>query len=60
MEKRHDVRHEVQNERPTNPHAEMPIGSDDTPKFGRLLIALFLAVMLIVAITFGSEAFFTP
>jgi hypothetical protein len=29
------------------------------PKFGRLLIVLVLAVLLIVAITFGSEAYFT-
>jgi hypothetical protein len=29
---------------------------DGSPKFGRLLIALVLAVLLIVAITFGSEA----
>ncbi|HEX8612650.1 MAG TPA: hypothetical protein VF800_15295 [Telluria sp.] len=29
---------------------------DGSPKFGRLLIALVLAVLLIVGITFGSEA----
>ncbi|MBC7453919.1 MAG: hypothetical protein H7335_09470 [Massilia sp.] len=29
------------------------------PKFGRLLIVLGLAVVLIVAITFGSEAYFS-
>ena len=29
---------------------------DGSPKFGRLLIVLVLAVLLIVAITFGSEA----
>jgi hypothetical protein len=36
-------------------------GPDDVggPKFGRLLIVLVLAVLLIVAITFGSEAFFS-
>jgi hypothetical protein len=28
------------------------------PKFGRLLIVLLLAVLLIVAITFASEAYF--
>jgi hypothetical protein len=35
-----------------------PHGGDDdgAPKFGRLLIALVLAVLLIVGITFGSEA----
>jgi hypothetical protein len=30
-----------------------------TPKFGRLLIVLFLAVMLIVLITVGSEAYYS-
>lgn len=30
---------------------------DGSPKFGRLLIALVLAVLLIVAITFASEKF---
>lgn len=30
---------------------------DGSPKFGRLLIVLVLAVLLIVAITFASEAY---
>jgi len=34
-------------------------GDDGSPKFGRLLIGLVLAVLLIVAITFGSEAYFS-
>lgn len=34
-------------------------GPDDSPKFGRLLIVLVLAVLLVVAITFASEAYFT-
>lgn len=46
-------------ENPMNHPAEPPMGTDDTPKFGRLLIVLFLAVMLIVAFTFGSEAFYS-
>lgn len=29
------------------------------PKFGRLLVVLAFALILIVAITFGSEAYFT-
>lgn len=29
------------------------------PRFGRLLIVLVLAVLLIVAITFASEAYFS-
>lgn len=31
----------------------------DVPKFGRLLVVLVLAVMLIVAITFVSEAYYS-
>lgn len=30
-----------------------------TPKFGRLMIVLAFALILIVAITFGSEAYFS-
>ncbi len=44
---------------PMNHPDEPPVGTDGSPKFGRLLIALFLAVMLIVAITFASEAFYS-
>jgi len=29
------------------------------PKFGRLLIVLVLAVLLVIAITFASEAYFS-
>jgi hypothetical protein len=32
---------------------------DGAPKFGRLLIVLILALLLVVAITFGSEAYFS-
>ena len=32
---------------------------DDSPKFGRLLIVLLLAVLLIVAITVATEAYYT-
>lgn len=38
---------------------EQPVGTDDAPKFGRLLIILAAAVMLIVAVTFASEAFYS-
>lgn len=34
--------------------------SDGTPKFGRLLLLLACAVALIVAITLGSQAYYTP
>jgi hypothetical protein len=36
-----------------------PGGEDGTPKFGRLLIVLALALLMIVAITLGSEAWFS-
>ncbi|MDY7536761.1 hypothetical protein QN372_02315 [Undibacterium sp. RTI2.1] len=32
---------------------------DGVPKFGRLLIVLFLAVALIVFITFATEAYYS-
>jgi len=32
---------------------------DGAPKFGRLLIVVVLALLLVVAITFGSEAYFS-
>ncbi|MFM9438468.1 hypothetical protein ACFDR9_005575 [Janthinobacterium sp. CG_23.3] len=34
-------------------------GGDGSPKFGRLLIALALAVLLIGAITLGAEAYYS-
>jgi hypothetical protein len=33
--------------------------TDDSPKFGRLLIVLVCAVLLIVAITFATEAYYS-
>lgn len=39
--------------------AEQPTGVDDSPKFGRLLIVLVLAVLAVVAITFASEAYYS-
>jgi len=42
---------------PTAPPAPPP--GDGTPKFGRLLVVLALALLLIVAITLGSEAYFS-
>jgi len=50
------------NEKSANPMQhpeEQPSGVDGSPKFGRLLIVLILAVLVIVAVTFGSEAFFS-
>jgi hypothetical protein len=39
---------------------EQPAGVEGVPRFGRLLVVLICAVLLIVAITFGSEAYFSP
>jgi hypothetical protein len=36
-----------------------PAGADGSPKFGRLLLVLVLTVLLIVAITVGSEAYYS-
>jgi hypothetical protein len=38
---------------------EQRADDDGSPKFGRLLIILLLAVALIVAITFATEAYHT-
>jgi hypothetical protein len=38
---------------------EQPPASDGAPKFGRLLLVLIGAVLLIVAITFVSEAYYS-
>ncbi|WP_192805025.1 hypothetical protein [Noviherbaspirillum aerium] len=38
---------------------EQPSGSEGSPKFGRLLLVLVGAVLLIVAITIGSEALYS-
>ncbi|MDP1977600.1 hypothetical protein [Undibacterium sp.] len=42
------------------PPLKTPAEKDDgSPKFGRLLLVLIFAVMLIVVITLGSEAYYT-
>lgn len=46
-------------ENPMDHPEEQATGTDDAPKFGRLLLVLVGAVLLIVAITFASEAFYT-
>ncbi|MDY0962248.1 hypothetical protein [Massilia sp. CFBP9026] len=43
---------------PQLPPSAQPSG-DGAPKFGRLLIVLVLAMLVVVALTFGSEAYFT-
>lgn len=50
------------NEKDDNPMdhpEEQPAGAEGSPKFGRLLLVLAGAVLLIVAITFASEALYT-
>jgi len=42
-----------------NPKLERQRDDDGEPKFGRLLIVLLLAVMMVVAVTFGSQAYFS-
>lgn len=44
---------------PMNHPDEQPTGTDKTPKFGRLLLVLAGAVLLIVAITFASAAYYS-
>ncbi len=44
---------------PMNHPDELPAGTDGTPHFGRLLLVLAAAVMLIVAVTFASQAWFS-
>lgn len=48
-----------ENGNPMHHPPEQPTGTDDAPKFGRLLLVLAGAVMLIVAITFLSEALYS-
>jgi hypothetical protein len=36
-----------------------PSGPDDSPKFGRLVVVLVLALALLVAIMFGAQAYFS-
>jgi hypothetical protein len=43
------------NDNPMQHPEEQPVGSDDVPKFGRLLIVLGCAVLLIVGLTVFSE-----
>lgn len=38
---------------------QQPASSEDAPKFGRLLLVLIAAVLVIVAVTLGSEAFYS-
>jgi hypothetical protein len=47
------------NDNPMQHPGEQPAGTEGSPKFGRLLIVLALAVLLIVAITLVSESLYS-
>lgn len=38
---------------------EQPSGTEGAPKFGRLLLVLAVGVLIVVLLTFGSEAYYT-
>lgn len=42
---------------PSQPSA--PPSGDGAPRFGRLVIVLVLAMLVVVALTFGSAAYFS-
>lgn len=44
---------------PMNHPEEQPVGEEGSPRFGRLLLVLIGVVLMIVAITFASEAFYS-
>lgn len=46
-------------ENPMQHPEEQSSGTDDSPKFGRLLTVLVFAVMLIGVITFATETYFS-
>jgi hypothetical protein len=50
---------EEPDDNPMHHPAEQPAGSDDAPRFGRLLIVLVCAVLLVAAITVISEALYS-
>jgi len=52
----------MQDESDNNPMQhpeEQPSGTDGTPKFGRLLVVLAFSILIVVLLTFGSEAYYT-
>lgn len=48
-----------QRDNPMNHPPEQAAGAEGTPKFGRLLLVLAAVVMLIVVLTFVSEAMYS-
>ena len=50
----------MSDDNPMHHPEEQPVYSgDDAPKFGRLLIVLAIAVLLVVVLTFASEAYYS-
>ena len=52
-------RHDPGSRNPMDHPPEQESGADGSPRFGRLLAVLICAVLLIVVITFASEAYFS-
>ncbi|WP_199710805.1 hypothetical protein [Noviherbaspirillum cavernae] len=50
---------EDSNHNPMKHPEEQPAGTDDAPRFGRLLIILVAAVLFVMALTFVSEWLYT-
>lgn len=48
-----------QGDNPMQHPDEQPAGSDGSPKFGRLLLVLLAAVLAVIALTFGSQAYYS-
>ncbi len=44
---------------PMNHPEEQPTGTEGSPKFGRLLICLIIAVLAIGLLTWASEAYYS-
>jgi hypothetical protein len=48
-----------QGDNPMHHPDEQPAGSDGSPKFGRLLLVLLVAVLAVVALAFGTQAYYS-
>jgi hypothetical protein len=46
-------------ENPMQHPEEQPSTGDGTPKFGRLLVVLVFAVILMILLTFATEAYYS-
>ncbi|WP_164932047.1 hypothetical protein [Janthinobacterium sp. 17J80-10] len=43
----------------SDPKLNEPAAADDSPKFGRLLLVLVAAVLVVVGVTFASLAYYS-